>query len=88
MNKEKAHFGLEDDPLYLLLRQLCFEQGEQLAGLTAGELYAQLVRLDDKAFNFRYKTSVSMAKRLNNCLEELRNDFYIYISTQRRGTEY
>jgi hypothetical protein len=76
MNREKALFGLEDDPLYILLRKLCFDEGETINGLTAAQLHAKLSGMD-KDFEHRYKTSIGLGKRLNNILEELGNEFSI-----------
>ena len=76
MNREKARFGLEDDPLYSLLRKLCFDQGEKIDGVTAAELHNKLSPLD-KDFERRYKTGIGLGKRLNHVIEELGNDFDI-----------
>lgn len=84
MNREKALFGLEDDPLYNLLHQICYDNDEKIEDLTAGSLYVKLAEQDDKEFSFRYKSGGSLGKRLNNVLEELRNEFNISI-VPRRG---
>jgi hypothetical protein len=85
MNKEKARFGLEDDPLFILLRQLCFDQGVKIEALTGGQLYDRLAGLDDKDFTRRYKTAIGMSKRLNNVLEELRDQGFNIEAVPGRG---
>ncbi len=79
MNKEKCKFGLEEDPLYILLKIMVYELKKEIVDKSASELYEELEMAADnhrmKDFSRRYKSSMSMARRLSNIKEELNNDF-------------
>jgi len=84
MNREKAQFGLEDDPLYILMRKICIDDGDTISG-TAAEIHARLSPLD-KDFERQHKNSISLGKRIHNVLEELGNEFDIKIVEGRGHT--
>jgi len=79
MNKEKNKFGLEEDPLYVLLKNVVIEQKREIIDRSASELYEDLEataeRIKMRDFARRYRSSMSMARRLANIKEELNSDF-------------
>ena len=87
MNKEKNKFGLEDDLLYILLRQIVVEERREINDESASDLYTILEEKAEstkiKDFHRRYKSPRSMAKRLANIKEELSEEFYIEILEER-----
>ena len=87
MNKAKSRFGLEDDPLYVLLKHEIYDQGEGLTDLSASQLYTFLLQVSDtlkmKDFSTRYKSSISLGRRLANINEELKNEFDFQVQTGR-----
>lgn len=92
MNKEKSKFGLEDDPLYILLKYICFEQKKEIIDKSAGELYEELEAIADRCkmrdFTRRYKSSMSIARRLSNIKEELNDDFVFEVLEARGRVKF
>jgi len=80
MNLEKYKFALEDDDLYILLKNLCCEQKKDVAG-SASEIYCQLsdaaeaLKMAD--FKRKYKSSMAFAKRIENIRDELEDEFEV-----------
>jgi len=89
MNKEKSKFGLEEDPLYILLKHMVYDRREQIIDKSASELYEMLLNEAEdqrmKDFSKRYKSSISLGRRLANIKEELRDEFDFQIRTERMG---
>jgi len=87
MNKEKSKFGLEEDPLYLLLIHRVYDVGTTIVDKSASELYEILLELSEtlkiKDFSKRYKSPISLGRRLANIKEELKNEFDLEIRTER-----
>lgn len=87
MNKEKSKFGLEEDPLYILLKHMVYDRREQIIDKSASELYEMLLNEAEdqrmKDFSKRYKSSISLGRRLANIKEELRDEFDFQIRTER-----
>jgi len=87
MNKEKSKFGLEDDPLYILLVYIVIEKDRPIDGDSASDLYEKLettaTDLHMNDFKRRYKSPMSVAKRLSNIQEELEDEFDISIHVGR-----
>lgn len=83
MNEEKDKFGLEDDYLYIILKSLVIEKEQDIDNKSTSELYAMLVEeaesLKIKDFTKRYKSPISIGKRLANIKDELSRDF-LFIS--------
>jgi len=87
MNREKSKFGLEEDPLYLLLKTLVYGGRTEIVDKSASELYQELVQIAEvmkvKDFETRYKSPVSLGRRLANIKDELNNEFDFQIRTER-----
>jgi len=87
MNKEKSKFGLEEDPLYLLLKCIIYDDNGELVDKSPSELYISLQEraesLKMKDFNKRYKSPISLGIRLANIREELNDEFDFEISPLR-----
>lgn len=87
MNEAKDKFALEDDPLYALLEDIVIANGEAIEDKSASELYIKLEKhaeeLKMKDFSRRYKSSISLGKRIKNVQDELRRVFYVEI---RKGS--
>jgi len=87
MNKEKSKFGLEEDPLYLLLKHEVYDEGRTIVDRSASELHrdlhdwAEAMRMKD--FIKRYKSPISLGKRLVNIKEELNIEFDFQARTGR-----
>jgi len=87
MNKEKSKFGLEEDPLYLLLKHIVYDEAGELVDKSSSELYmalqeqAESIRMKD--FEKRYKNPISLGKRLANIKEELINEFDFQVTPGR-----
>lgn len=83
MNEEKDKFGLEDDYLFVILRSLVIEKEQKIDNKSMSELYAMLEQeaesLKIKDFSRRYKSPISIGKRLANIKDELSRDF-LFIS--------
>ena len=79
MNAEKDRFGLEDDYLYILLKHIVYENNEPIEDDSASELYSMLcetaVKMKIKNFRDRYKSPVSVGKRIGNVKDELARVF-------------
>lgn len=90
MNRVKNKFSLEDDPLYILLKFLIYEQQEEIKGLLSRELYENLkqaagnCRMNNE-FEKKYKNSMSLSKRLTNIRDELSDEFSIEIEKDAHG---
>ncbi len=90
MIREKSKFSLEDDPLYILLRNIIYERGEVICEEPAATLYSRLkdeaehLKLQ-KEFERKYKSSISLGKKLKNLEEELSFDFDFTIDKSSRG---
>jgi hypothetical protein len=75
MNTEKSRFSLEDDYLYIVLKEIVLEGSEPIIDVPAAELYsllrdqAELMELKD--WEKRYKSPVSLGNRLAHIKEEL-----------------
>ena len=84
MNKEKDKFALEDDLLYVLLEDIVINRGNKIEGFSASELYKHLAgvaeNLKIKDFKDRYKSPISLGKRISNVQDELRRVFELEIS--------
>jgi len=80
MNAEKDVFGLEDDYIYIILKHIIYEKEEVIEEVTAGELYTLLEvaaeELNIKDFTKRYKSSISVGKRIGQIKDELSREFY------------
>jgi hypothetical protein len=87
MNREKSKFGLEEDPLYLLLKHLIYDNGGQFNNKSTSELYEALSDMADeqriKDFKGRYKSPISLGRRLANIKEELNGEFDFHVRTGR-----
>lgn len=87
MNEEKDKFALEDDPLFFLLNRRVIDNEKPIENLSASELYLKLEedaeKLKIKDFGRRYKSPISIGKRINNIQDELRRVFEVGI---RRGS--
>ena len=87
MNKEKSKFGLEEDPLYLLIKHIIYDECSELVDQSASELYqessekAEALRMRD--FSKRYKSPISLGRRLTNIKEELNIEFDFQVRTER-----
>jgi hypothetical protein len=84
MNEEKDKFALEDDILYVLLEDRVINYGRKIEDRSASDLY-QLLQKDAeemkiKDFNKRYKSPISLGKRIRNVQDELRRVFELEIS--------
>ena len=86
MNREKAHFGIEDSPIYRLLHQICFDDGQKIENRTTSQLFSELMDKRDKDFEMHCKSPVSLGKFLNNNLDEFKNEFNISLFEQRNRT--
>lgn len=88
MNKEKTKFGLEEDPLYLILKNIIYELGRTIDNKSASELYELLeewafsLKIND--FTKRYRGPISLGIRLSNIKEELCEEFDFY-TTKSHG---
>ncbi|MFC2163623.1 hypothetical protein ACFLT2_01350 [Acidobacteriota bacterium] len=89
-NVEKEEFGLEDDPLYILLSQEIYEDESPIIEKPTLKLYSGLIETAkavemEKEFTKRYKSSVSLGKRIANIREELERKFHVDIQKQANG---
>jgi hypothetical protein len=79
MNVEKDRFSIEDDPLFIILKKIVIENGLQLNNLSANDLYsrlnseAEMMRMKD--FQRKYRSPISISKRLANIKDELQRVF-------------
>lgn len=88
MNREKSKFGLEEDPLYLLLHHEIYGgRPSSISDKSTSELFEMLVGLADtlkiKDFSKRYKNSISLGRRLTNIKEELKEEFDFQVRVGR-----
>lgn len=79
MNKEKGKFGIEEDPLFIELKEYIYGQGRIIEEETASEIYRilfeQAERNKNKDFGWRYKNGMAVAKRFANIDEALQDEF-------------
>jgi len=79
MNKEKVKFALEEDPAYIELKALVYDEDRSFEDASASEVYGVLCviaeRHKNKDFERRYKSSMSLARHLANITEELNDEF-------------
>jgi hypothetical protein len=92
MNKEKSKFGLEEDPLYILLEHIIYDEGGELVDKSSSELYASLQELAEsirmKDFDKRYKNPTSLGRRLANIKEELNKEFDFQVRPGRMRRKF
>jgi len=92
MNKEKSKFGLEEDPLYILLEHIIYNEGGELVDKSSSELYASLQELAEsirmKDFDKRYKNPTSLGRRLANIKEELNKEFDFQVRPGRMRRKF
>lgn len=84
MNEEKDKFALEDDPLFFLLKKRVIDDKRAIKEKSAHELYTLLEKdaadLKMKDFTYkRYKSPISIGKRIKNTQDELRRVFDVEI---------
>jgi hypothetical protein len=93
MNVEKDKFALEDDLLYVLLEDRVINREEEIECLSASALYALLQedaeKMKIKNFSNKYKSPISLGKRISNVQDELRRVFELEIGkTNHNVTVY
>ncbi len=90
MNKEKSRFGLEDDPLYILLRYLVYDREQPIKEMLAMDLYENLAETAEDLkmrtrFEKRYSSPMAIAKRITNIIDEFRDEFEIEVTKSAHG---
>jgi len=87
MNREKSKFGLEEDPLYLVLKAFVHDGRRQIVDKSASELYQELGGMAEalkiRDFEGRYRSPISLGRRLANVKGELADEFDFEIRTER-----
>ena len=83
MNVEKDKFALEDDLLYVLLEDRVINREKEIEYLSASALYELLQedaeKMKIKNFSNKYKSPISLGKRIRNVQDELRRVFELEI---------
>lgn len=91
MEKERALFALEDDPLFRVTREWLSEKGEKVRGTRwlAGDLLDELQEFaKDHKLDFTYKRSQTLGKRLSNMEEEMDELFGFQVDDSGRSKRY
>lgn len=91
MEKERALFALEDDPLFRVTREWLSEKGEKVRGTRwlAGDLLDELQEFaKDHNLDFTYKRSQTLGKRLTNMEEEMDELFGFQVDDSGRSKRY
>lgn len=84
MNEEKDIFALEDDPLFFLLKDRVIDKRNAIEALLPSELYLELMEDAEELkmkdyFGKKYKSPISLGKRIGNIQDELRRVFDVEI---------
>jgi len=92
-NVEKEEFGIEDDPLYIILAHRIYSDNKPIKEKPTAELYSNLVEsakeiMMEKAFTRRYGSSVSLGKRIANIKDELERKFQVEIFKKPNGIRH
>lgn len=90
MNKEKNKFSLEDDPLYILLWNIVYDHDEDIEEFSASNLYEKINKVAEdckmeREFVNRYRSPMSLSKRIINIKEELCDEFDLKITKAPHG---
>jgi len=92
MNKEKVKFALEEDQAYIELKALVYDENGGFEDKSASEVYALLCfgaeRHKNRDFSQVYKSSLSLARRLANIIEELNDEFKFKVREGRAHITY
>lgn len=91
MQKERALFALEDDPLFRTVREWLNKRGASVRGedWTAGDLLDELQDFaEDNNIDFTYQRSQTLGKRLGNVEEEMDELFGFESDTSSRTNKY